>query len=199
MELVCRNWWPSMGFGEYWLFLSLILLNTSTNFCTSCFSVFLPTVTATHSTTPPPQASLTQLLRLQRLPPRLFRCGPQYVGVGTLLPSWQMQQQQHQQQWYDVCPPRRTMLGRVQRCPLLGLCQKLRQTRHHLHQMFRWGQLPQCLSLDDWICTSCFSVASWCLCLCPISQKRNSRKWYFWSSQNHFVLSANFSSHARCL
>ena len=111
---------------------------------------------------PPPQASITQLFRLQRLPPRLFRCKPS-LGVRTLLPFRQMQQQQHQKQWYDVYAPRRTMFGRVQWCSLSGLCHQLRETRHHVHRMFRWGKLPQCLSVNDWVCSGGVSFASCCL------------------------------------
>ena len=203
-----------MGFGMFFSLDQSFLNTTSTDFANSCFLFFsllslfalppplrvLPTVTATQSTVAPPQASITERFRLQRLPPRLFRCNPS-LGVGTLLPSRQMQQQQHhaEPQWYDVYAPRRTMFGRVQWCPLSGLCHQLRETRHHVHRMFRWGKLPQCLSVNDVLCRGDFSLASCCLSSGTESQKRGYRKWDLWPNQNHLGLHANFSGDARCV
>jgi hypothetical protein len=156
--------------GRQWVlvcFLFRSFLNTtSTDFANSCV-LFSSLLSLPHNI-PPPQAANPQLVHLQRLPPRLLRCKPS-LGIGTLLPFRQMQQQQHQKQWYDVYAPRRTMFGRVQRCPVPGLCHQLRQTRHHVHRMFRWGKLPQCLSVNDWVCSSGFSVASCCLSSCTES------------------------------
>jgi hypothetical protein len=70
------------GFWYVFSFDLFILNTTSTDFANSCL-LFSSLLSLPHN--PPHQASITQLVRLQRLPTRLFRCKPS-VGVDTLLP-----------------------------------------------------------------------------------------------------------------
>ena len=70
------------GFWYVFSFDSSFLNTTSTDFANSCL-LFSSLLSLPHN--PPHQASITQLVRLQRLPTRLFRGKPS-VGVDTLLP-----------------------------------------------------------------------------------------------------------------
>ena len=153
------------------------------------FSLFLPTAP------PPPQAPNLQLVHLQRLPPRLFRCSPQYVGVGTVLPSWQMQQQQH-----DVCPPRRTMFGRVQWYPLSGMRKRLRQTRHDMHEMPRWCQYDKCLYFFGCFYFGAVHRCSGCLFVPrQMCEKCGKRRWVLWAIENHLDICSDLEFHAWCV